>query len=193
MGTARKHLRALLHGGWPRRVKTEAVMHLLAHSIYPATLLLTLLALPAMWVRRDLHQPLWLIADLVLAASVIIPTRIFYRRAARIARTPVPGVRDFPYLMLTGIALAVSNTRAVCAGLMRSRTQFVRTPKFADASDKLRKDYSVRGGRILRVIETVVAGYLVVGVCVTAFAGMPVAVPMLSFLAIAFGLTAAKG
>ena len=109
------------------------------------------------------------------------------------ARTPVPGVRDFPYLMLTGIALAVSNTRAVCAGLMRSRTQFVRTPKFADASDKLRKDYSVRGGRILRVIETVVAGYLVVGVCVTASAGMPVAVPMLSFLAIAFGLTAAKG
>jgi cellulose synthase/poly-beta-1,6-N-acetylglucosamine synthase-like glycosyltransferase len=193
MATARKHLRILLLGPWPARVKAEAAMHLLSHSIYPATLLLALLALPAMWVRRDLHQPLWLFADLLLAASVIVPTRIFYRRAARAARTPVPGVRDFPYLMLTGIALAVSNTRAVCAGLLRRRSQFVRTPKFADASEKQRRGYAVHTGKTLRVLEMIVAAYLAFGVCVTAVAGMTVAVPMLSFLALAFGLTAAKG
>ncbi|HEX6063485.1 MAG TPA: glycosyltransferase, partial [Longimicrobiales bacterium] len=110
MATARKHLRSLLRGPWPMRVKAEACMHLLAHSIYPATLVLALLALPAMWVRKDLGQPLWMIADVALALAVILPTRIFYRRAARLAGTRIPGARDFPYLMLTGIALAVSNS-----------------------------------------------------------------------------------
>lgn len=193
MGTARKHLRLLLRGTWPLRVRVEAVMHLLSHSIYPATLLLAILALPAMWMRREMQQPIWLIADFALAMSVIIPTRIFYRRAARAAGTAVPGVRDFPYLMMTGIALAVSNTRAVIAGLCRSRSAFVRTPKFANTSACQRSSYLVRSARMLRAAETAMAVYLLFGVGVTAMAGMPVAVPMLSFLAIAFGLTAAKG
>lgn len=193
MATARKQLPRLLRSPAPLRIKTEACLHLLAHSIYPATLLLALLALPAMWVRRDLQQPLWIIADMLLAASVILPTRIFYRRAARLAGTRAPGVRDFPYLMLTGIALAVSNTRAVLAGLLRRRNQFVRTPKFAAAARRVRGEYDIRGARSLRAIEGGVAAYLLVGSVVAAGAGMPVAVPMLSFLALAFGLASVKG
>ena len=193
MATARKHLGAVLCGRWPLRVKTEACMHLLAHSIYPATLLLALFALPAMWVRRDLGQPLWMIADVALALSVIVPTRIFYRRAARLAGTRIPGARDFPYLMLTGIALAVSNSRAVISGLLGRRNDFVRTPKFAAAGTRLRAAYHIRGERGLRIIEGSVATYLVCGTLVAAMTGMPVAVPMLSFLALAFGLASVKG
>jgi hypothetical protein len=37
------------------------------------------------------------------------------------------------------------------------------------------------------------AAYLVAGSLVAALAGMPVAVPMFSFLALAFGLASAKG
>ena len=193
MATAHKHLRSLLRGPWPMRVKTEACMHLLAHSIYPATLVLALLALPAMWVRRDLGQPLWMIADVALALAVIVPTRIFYRRAARLAGTRIPGARDFPYLMLTGIALAVSNSRAVVCGLLGHRNDFVRTPKFAAAATRFRAAYHIRGERGLRIIEGSVATYLVCGTVVAAMTGMPVAVPMLSFLALAFGLASVKG
>jgi cellulose synthase/poly-beta-1,6-N-acetylglucosamine synthase-like glycosyltransferase len=193
MATARKHLRTLWRGRWPWRVKVEASLHLLAHSIYPATLLLSLLALPAMWVRRELHQPAWLIADMVLAVAVIVPTRSFYRAAARRAGTRIPGLRDFPYLMLTGIALAVSNTRAVCAGLSGQRNHFARTPKFAAARQTQRSDYHIRGARSLRFIEGGVAAYLMAGVVVAAYAGMPVAIPMFSFLAVAFGLASVKG
>jgi hypothetical protein len=124
---------------------------------------------------------------------VIVPTRVFYRRAARLAGTRVPGLRDFPYLMLTGIALAVSNSRAVIAGLFGRRAQFLRTPKFAAAAQRARCDYDIRGTMGLRFVEGSVAVYLAVGVFIAAAAGMPVAVPMLSFLAIAFGLTSAKG
>ena len=193
MATAHKHLLHLLRGEWPLRIKIEAFLHLTAHSIYPATLLVALLALPSMWVRREFTSPSWLIADILLAAAVIIPTRIFYRRAARLAGTRVPGVRDFPYLMLTGIALAVSNTYAVIAGLTRTRTQFLRTPKFAAAATKARSGYSIRSKWSLRFVEGSVAAYLLAGVFVAASAGMPVAVPMLSFLAFAFGLASAKG
>jgi cellulose synthase/poly-beta-1,6-N-acetylglucosamine synthase-like glycosyltransferase len=193
MATARKHGHALLQGAWPPRVKFEAAMHLLAHSIYPATLLLALLALPAIWVRRDFTQPGWLSADIVLAAIVMLSTRIFYRRAARIAGTAVPGVRDFPYLVLTGIALAVSNTRAVCAGLFGQPTPFVRTPKFAEVATRLRHDYAVRSGGLLRAVESGVAVYLLTGACITASAGMVITAPTLSFLALAFGITAARG
>jgi cellulose synthase/poly-beta-1,6-N-acetylglucosamine synthase-like glycosyltransferase len=192
VATARKHLGTVLRGAWPWRTKLEACMQLLAHTIYPATLLLALLAVPAMWVRRDM-QPLWLLADLALALCVIIPTRVFYRTAARAAGTRIPGARDFPYLTLTGIALAVSNTRAVCAGLWGSRNHFVRTPKFAAAERILRSSYHVRSGNFLRLVEASVAAYLVVGAVLAASAGMPVAVPMLSFFALAFGVTSAKG
>jgi cellulose synthase/poly-beta-1,6-N-acetylglucosamine synthase-like glycosyltransferase len=193
MATARKHLGTLLRSRWPLCVKVEACMHLMAHSIYPATLLLALLALPAMWVRRDLGQPLWMIADVALALSVIVPTRIFYRRAARLAGTRRPGARDFPYLMLTGIALAVSNSRAVVSGLLGRRNDFVRTPKFAAAATRLRAAYHIRGERGLRIVEGGVATYLVCGTVFAAMMGMPVAVPMLSFLALAFGLASVKG
>ena len=193
MATARKHLMTLLRGQWSWQIKLEAVMHLLAHSIYPATLLVALLALPSMWVRRDAASPWWLVADALLAVAVIVPTRLFYRRAARLAETRVPGLRDFPYLMLTGIALTVSNSRAVVAGLFGRRAQFLRTPKFAAAAKRARRDYDIQGAFGLRIVEGGVAAYLAVGVFIAAAAGMPVAVPMLSFLAIAFGLTSAKG
>ena len=168
-------------------------MHLLAHTIYPATLLLALLALPAIWVRRDLHQSGWLVADIALAAIVMVSTRIFYRRAARNAGTAIPGVRDFPYLVLTGVALAISNTRAVCAGLLGKRTQFIRTPKFAEAAARLRLDYAVRSGSLLRLLESGMAVYLLTGACITAASGMMITAPMLSFLALAFGITATRG
>jgi cellulose synthase/poly-beta-1,6-N-acetylglucosamine synthase-like glycosyltransferase len=193
IATARKHLVSLVRGAWPLRVKLEATLHLLAHSIYPATLLVALLALPAMWVRRDMESPIWLFADVLLAVAVIVPTRLFYRRAARMAGTRIPGVRDFPYLMLTGIALAVSNSRAVAAGLIGRRTQFLRTPKFAAAAKRARTTYDIRGARSLRLVEGSVAAYLVVGVFVAGASGMAVAVPMLSFLALAFGLASARG
>lgn len=193
MATARKHLPTIVRGRWPVRVKLEACMHLLAHSIYPATLLLTILALPAMWVRRDLAQPLWAVTDIVLAALVILPTRIFYRAAARRAGTRIPGLRDFPYLMLTGIALSVSNTRAVLAGLSRRRNEFLRTPKFGHAPPAVRELYRTPGTRSLKWIEGSVAAYLIAGVIIAAAAGLPVAVPMFSFLALAFGLASAKG
>lgn len=193
MATARKHLRTLWRGNWPLRVKWEASMHLLGHSIYPATLLLALLALPALWLRRELAQPWWLLADLVFALGIIVPTRVFYRRAARLAGTRVPGLRDFPWLMLTGVALAITNTRAVCAGLRRRRAAFVRTPKFAAAAKRMRRDYDVRGERLWRVLEGGMAAYLFCSACAAAWLGMPVAVPMLSFLALAFGLSSARG
>lgn len=193
MATARKHLWTIARGELPLRIKVEAALHLLAHSIYPATLILALCAVPVMWLRRDLHAPGWLIADMLLAASVIVPTRIFYRRAARLAGTHVPGIRDFPYLMLTGIALAVSNTYAVGSGLLHRRNQFLRTPKFAAAAQKSRSRYDIRGTPGLRAVEGGVAAYLLLGVFIAAGAGMPVAVPMLSFLAIAFGLASVKG
>ena len=193
MATARKHLLNIARGSFDRGIKVEAAMHLLSHSIYPATLILALCAVPVMWLRRDTHSSIWLLADILLAASVIIPTRIFYRRAARLAGTRVPGIRDFPYLMMTGIALAVSNTGAVASGLFGSRTQFLRTPKFAAVAKRARHGYDIRSAFALRAVEGGVAAYLLVGVFMAAGAGMPVAVPMLSFLALAFGLASVKG
>jgi cellulose synthase/poly-beta-1,6-N-acetylglucosamine synthase-like glycosyltransferase len=193
IATARKHLRHLLCSSAPSRVKVEAVLHLTAHSIYPATLLVALLTLPSMWVRREFSSGWWIFADVLLAGAVLLPTRLFYRRAARLAGRDVPGLRDMPFLMMTGIALAVSNTRALLAGLAGTQPHFKRTPKFAQVARSARAVYDIRGGRGLRLIEGGVAAYLGIGVVIAAGAGMPVAVPMLSFLALAFGLACAKG
>lgn len=180
VATARKLCGRIWRADLPLRVRLEATLHLTCHSIYPATLVVALTALPAMLLRPAMLGYL----DLLFALCVIVPTRIFYRRAARVAGTKPPGLRQMPYLMLTGIALSVSNTRAVANGLFDSVSVFNRTPK---------KGYSVRTSSLMRSLDGSVAAYLVLATGIAAGQGMVGAVPAFLFLAWAFGAAAVKG
>lgn len=181
VATARKLLGGIWRAELPLANRIEATLHLTCHSIYPATLLVALLALPAILLRRAAHlEWLWW-PDLLLALSVIIPTRMFYRRGARAAGTRPPGLRQMPYLMLTGIALSVSNTRAVLNGARAKASVFERTPK---------QGYSTRTPSWQRSLDGGVAAYLMLAAAIAMGQGMLGAVPAFAFLALAFGAAA---
>ena len=171
--------------------KAEAIIHLTCHSIYPATLMVAVLGLPVMMLRRntELQPLLWL--DLLLALTVIVPTRIFYRRAARMAGTTPPGLRQMPFLMLTGIALSVSNTRAVLAGLFRRERVFERTPKAGSYAVVSR--YCVKSSSLLRSLDGSLAAYLLLAAGVAAGHGLFAAVPGFALVGVAFAMAAVKG
>ena len=191
IATARKLLPTVMRSAQPRRLKLEALAHLTCHCIYPASLIVALTGLPVMMLRRSagLHSLFWL--DLLLALSVIVPTRIFYRRAAHEAGTRPPGIRQMPFLMLTGIALSVSNTRAVLAGLFGRDRVFERTPKAGSLGVMTR--YGVRTFSLLRSLNGSVAAYLLLAAGVAAGHGLFAAVPAFALVGVAFAMAAVKG
>lgn len=192
IATARKHMRALINTPMAMRTRVEAIIHLTCHCIYPATLIVALTALPVM-LYRAAAGPTWLFwADLFLALAVIVPTRIFYRTAARAAGTRPPGLRQMPHLMLTGIALSISNTRAVMVGTCLKGRAFERTPK-AGASGTEALVYRVKPSSIMRSLDGSVAAYLTVAAGIALGHGLVGAVPAFVFLAYAFGIAAVKG
>lgn len=191
VATARKHLSAIARAKLRTRIKSEAFVHLLAHAVYPAALLVSLLALPALLFRRA-YGIGWLgWTELVLALLVILPTRVFFRRAARLAGRKPPGFREVPMLLMTGMALAVSNSCAVLRGLRRRRSVFVRTPKTAGNANGRHTYTSVRQTP-LRLVEGSLALYLFIGLAVAVNVGVAGAAPAFAFLALAFGNAALR-
>ena len=191
IATARKHLAAILRSDFSGAIKAESCVHLLAHLVYPAALMVALLALPALLVRRTFDSTALTWLELGFLLAIVLPNRVFFRRAARLAGSQPPGWREIPLLMLTGVSLAVSNTRAVMRGLLRRVTPFERTPKTAGALSD-RAHYAVRPLRSIRVFEGLLAAYLLAGVFIAAALGSSGAVPAFAFLAIGFGSTAVR-
>jgi cellulose synthase/poly-beta-1,6-N-acetylglucosamine synthase-like glycosyltransferase len=194
IATARALLPALRRGEWPRRIKREATFHLTTHVVYPATLLVALTALPALFARRALGLPIPAFVDVALAAAVILPVRRFYRVAARRVGGRPPAPRDLPYLLLTGVALAASNTLAVLRGLRRAPTPFARTPKPVGIGGLgAPLGYRAAPKPLLRALDASLAAYLTFGVAFATTHGALGAAPFLAALAFAFGAAAVRG
>jgi cellulose synthase/poly-beta-1,6-N-acetylglucosamine synthase-like glycosyltransferase len=194
IAVARRVLPGLLRGRWPWRLKAEALVHLTTHIVYPATLLVAVTAVPAMVVRRSWDAPWLALLDVAFAAAIILPVRHFFRVAAQRAGQPPPALREIPYLLLTGVALSVSNSRAVWRGLRGASTPFVRTPKsVVSAGRRLAPiGYGSQVGGGLRAFEGGLAVYLACGIGVAATHGAIGATPFLAALALAFGTAAVR-
>jgi cellulose synthase/poly-beta-1,6-N-acetylglucosamine synthase-like glycosyltransferase len=128
--TAKKLLPALLRGGWPLRVKREAVIHLLGHLAHPLTLLLGLLIYPSAVARAALGLERLLFLDLVIFGAATVPFLVFYscagRKRARPWRELLPSVL---VTLAVGIGLSASVSRGVLRGAVGAPDPFLRTPK----------------------------------------------------------------
>jgi cellulose synthase/poly-beta-1,6-N-acetylglucosamine synthase-like glycosyltransferase len=190
--TARKLLWRLCRGPWPAVVKREALLHLGAHIVYPVTLAVTLLAVPAVLVRHAIDVGPWLWLDVALAIAIIGPTRLFYGAAARRAGIRAPGVLWTARLLLAATALAISNTRAAWAGWLGRTGHFERTPK-TRGQRGLTKSYRPSSALAVRWLDGGVAVYLTIGLVFAALQGGLGAVPFLALMAAGFLRAAARG
>jgi cellulose synthase/poly-beta-1,6-N-acetylglucosamine synthase-like glycosyltransferase len=128
-----KLLPRILRAPLPKRVKFEAIMHLTPNISYPLMVVASALMLPVMIVRFYMGWMQMVFLDLPLIAASFWSISAFYVMAHRelYPKTWMRGIFFLPALMAAGIALTISNTRAVLEAILRVQTAFARTPKFA--------------------------------------------------------------
>jgi cellulose synthase/poly-beta-1,6-N-acetylglucosamine synthase-like glycosyltransferase len=161
--TAKKLLPVVWRSPQPLKIKLEAIFHLTANIAYPLMILLSVILLPAMIVRfyQGWFQMLYLDLPLFLASTCSVST--FYLVAQR--QLDPCGWRSrfkyMPFLMATGIGLAVANSKAVLEALLGMQSSFVRTPKYrveGRGEGWERKKYVARNGWI-PALELALAAY----------------------------------
>ena len=132
MQTAKKILPKVLKSDAPWHVKTEAFFHLTGNISYPLMILLSTMLLPAMIVRFYQGWFQMLVIDLPLFLASTCSISSFYLVAQRELR-PKTWWRTFlylPFVMATGIGIAVRNAQAVMEAIVGKKSEFARTPKF---------------------------------------------------------------
>lgn len=137
---ALKLLPSILRSKLPKRVKVEAIMHLTPNISYPLMVIVSALMLPVMIVRFYMGWMQMLFLDLPLIVASFWSISAFYLVAHRelYPKTWARGIWFVPALMAAGVALTISNTRAVLEALLGVQTSFVRTPKYAILQSKVK-------------------------------------------------------
>jgi cellulose synthase/poly-beta-1,6-N-acetylglucosamine synthase-like glycosyltransferase len=129
---AKKLMRKVLDANVPWRVKLEAICHLTPNISYPLMIFVSALMLPVMIVRFYMGPLEMLLIDFPLIIANFVSLTAFYLVAQR-EIDPVGWKRTIwfiPALMAAGVALTISNTKAVLEALWGVETSFARTAKY---------------------------------------------------------------
>ena len=167
--TAKKLLPTIWRSPQPLKIKIEATLHLTANIAYPLMIVFSVILLPAMIVRfyqgwfqmLYLDLPLFLASTCSFSSFYMVAQRELYPRAWR------SHIKYLPFLMATGIGLAVVNSKAVLEALLGKPSEFVRTPKYRVEGNEEsweRKKYVRRRSGVIPLIELALAAYFVLTV-----------------------------
>ena len=161
---AKKILPQVWRSDEPLKIKMEATLHLTANIAYPLMIVFSVILLPAMIVRfyQGWFQMLYLDLPLFLASTCSVSS--FYMVAQRelYPNEWRSRIKYIPFLMATGIGLAVTNSKAVIEAIIGKQTEFVRTPKYqleANEEGWEGKKYVRRRAGWIPIIELGLAGY----------------------------------
>ncbi|MGA3027381.1 MAG: glycosyltransferase [Bryobacteraceae bacterium] len=147
-----KLLPAILRSDISKRRKVEAFMHLTPNISYPLMLVMSVLMLPVMIVRFYMGWMQMVIIDLPLIIASFWSIMAFYLIAHKVLfpRDWKRAALLLPALMGAGVALTLSNSKAVIEALLGIQTSFARTPKYALGEQKVKvrtpKKYRSRSG-----------------------------------------------
>jgi glycosyltransferase involved in cell wall biosynthesis len=180
---ARKLLGRLFASDLPRPVKIEAFFHLTQNVPYLITLVLALLAVPALALRDRHGLSESLAVDLpllVLTTGTIVAYCVTSQRALRAESPWRVGLR-VPMLIAVTAGICVNQARAVIEGLCGLESDFVRTPKHGIvARGQAWRRARYRGARsLVPLAELALAGYFAFAVVCAIAAGRPLALPIL--------------
>jgi hypothetical protein len=135
---AKKLLPAILRSEISVRRKVEAVFHLTPNISYPLMLVVSALMLPVMIVRFYMGWMQMVLIDLPLIVAAFWSISAFYIMAYRVLfpRDWKKAFLFMPALMAAGVALTVSNSKAVLEAIFGIKSAFARTPKYAIGEGK---------------------------------------------------------
>jgi cellulose synthase/poly-beta-1,6-N-acetylglucosamine synthase-like glycosyltransferase len=130
---ARKLLGRIFRADIPMRNKVEAVFHLLPNISYPMMFVVSVLMLPVMICRFYMGWMEMLLVDFPLILASFWSITAFYLTSERELdkRNWRRSIYLLPMLMAAGVALTLSNAKAVLEAVFGVQTSFARTPKYA--------------------------------------------------------------
>lgn len=135
--TALKLLPRLFRQPVPLFQKVQAVFHMTHYLVHPLMLLMALLALPVLLVFQMKFGPLLLLAAAcALLLSMTAPSALYLVSQRAAYRDWPRRVLFMPFLVVLGVGIAISNTRAVAEALAGHESPFIRTPKRGDREIK---------------------------------------------------------
>jgi cellulose synthase/poly-beta-1,6-N-acetylglucosamine synthase-like glycosyltransferase len=162
--TGKKLLPLVWRSSQPLSIKLEATFHLTANIAYPLMVLFSVILLPAMIVRfyQGWFQMLYLDLPLFLASTCSVSTFYLVAQRELDPRGWRSQLKYLPFLMATGIGLAVTNSKAVLEALLGIQSSFVRTPKYRVEGRQEsweRKKYVHRRSSWISLAELTLAAY----------------------------------
>ncbi|MEX0737264.1 MAG: glycosyltransferase family 2 protein, partial [Bacteroidota bacterium] len=189
--TARKMLPEVWKAKIPLRVKIHSTFHLTNNIVFPFILLAGLLNVPLMFIKhRGGHEAYFAMMSIFVVA--FIGSFLFYLLSQKAV---YPDWRRrlllFPLFMAGSMGFAVNNSRAVFEGLLRKKSEFIRTPKYRiqGKNDSWReKKYAPLKLHWVVLVEILLAVYCFFGVISSLYYLEIAAVPfqLLYFLGFAF-------
>ena len=165
--TAKKILPLVWKSKVPLRVKLQSTFHLTNNLVFPFILLAAILNVPLIFIKNSgTHDIYFAIMSLFVLA--FISSFLFYMYSQKDIRTDwQKRIVLFPLFMAGSMGLAVNNSRAVFEGLMNRKSEFVRTPKFKQESEKdtfVGNKYLNKKLGLSVFVEAVLAIYCFIGV-----------------------------
>jgi cellulose synthase/poly-beta-1,6-N-acetylglucosamine synthase-like glycosyltransferase len=191
--TARKILPRVWRSTLPLEKKIHATFHLSNNIVFPFILVAGILNVPLIFIK---HQGGYETYFNVMAIFVFafIGSFLFYLYSQKdVYRDWQRRMLLFPLFMAGSMGFAVNNTRAVIEGLLKKKSEFVRTPKYSvvDKNDNwLDKKYARMKISYTVVIESVLALYCLFGVAASIYYLELAAVPFQMLFSVGFGLVA---
>jgi len=186
--TALKILPTLLRARVPFRVKLEGFFHLTANLNHPLILALSLVMVPALFVRATVGSTSVLLIDVPLFCAATLSVVNFYAVSQRALRADwLAHMRYIPAVMAVGIGLSVNNTRAVLGALTDHGT-FRRTAKYGviGRGDEWQSKRYRRSALGQPIVEVGFGLYFTVGVVYAVSAGLFAPLPFLVLFQVGF-------
>jgi len=130
-----KHLRQVLTGAFPFKVKMHAAAHLLNSMIFIAVLLVSLSSIPVWWgFYQGLIPVFYFKAAAFFLLSFVIIASVYFFANLSLANYSRKGLIrylwELPVFLSVSMGLSVHNGQAVWEGLTGKKSPFIRTPKY---------------------------------------------------------------
>jgi cellulose synthase/poly-beta-1,6-N-acetylglucosamine synthase-like glycosyltransferase len=135
--TALKLLPDIFRSSDPLFKKIEAFFHLTHYMVHPMMVTLAVLALPVLLSLKAAPGPLAFFAIvIVLSISMIAPSALYVVSQRACYNHWVKRIIYLPFLVVIGVGIAISNSRAVAEAILGIKSGFIRTPKKGDMEMK---------------------------------------------------------
>jgi cellulose synthase/poly-beta-1,6-N-acetylglucosamine synthase-like glycosyltransferase len=184
--TALKLLPGLLRSPIPVFKKMEAFFHLTHYLVHPMMLTLALLALPVLMVMRFYPGPVVFSGFVfMLVLAMFAPNALYFTSQTSAYTDWKRRVVFLPFLVMVGVGIAASNSKAVMEALFGYKSGFVRTPKKGDKEIVNYRKWLPWGG----TIEIIIGLYCTWSFGYYLFAGKYIVGPFLAIYSFGFLFT----